>query len=48
MQKTRVLTVSVNGEDEQLLLRLQKKLAKIGHTAIFRLAIRALDEKLAK
>jgi len=46
MQKTTTLTVSVNNDDKRLLQKLQGKLAKIGNTAIVRLALRALDEKL--
>ena len=48
MEKNTTLSVSVNDEDKRVLRNLQKKLANIGHTAIFRLAIRALDRKLGK
>ena len=46
MKKTETLTISINGDDKRLLSQLQKKLAGIGNTAIFRLAIRALDRQV--
>ena len=48
MKKTRIITISVNQDDDKVLQRLQTKLAGIGTTAVIRLALRALDKQTAK